>query len=256
MYTVVSARGGSGKTTIATNLAVLLAGRPSGTTVLADLNLEFPATALALRSRPYLPIADLVDASKGADDAEFDAMLPRHRSGLRLLTGTMEAGESERLSDEGMRILLQRLTSLYDTVVMDCRPSFRDVYLDIWEACDQILVVCPPDVVSVGLTERLVDAMSSVGVEPDRIRIVLNHIFPTHRLSKAEIDRQIGGEKSVIPYGGPHIHRAEDAGSVFVTEHPKEAAARALRSLAEELVRIGHAAEASRIHGEALELAS
>ncbi|HXA43683.1 MAG TPA: AAA family ATPase [Candidatus Solibacter sp.] len=234
--TVVGVRGGSGKTMLATNLGAIFAQRRGETSVLADLNLEFPAAALSLGIRPPVTLAEIVQASPDIDDDEFDSMLAKHPSGLRLLSGSLEAGQSERVTDSGVGAVLARLGRLYDHVVMDCRPSFRDFYLDIWESSDQILVACPPDVVSIGLTRHLVDAMDAIGVDPYNLMVVLNHVVPTKRLRAVDIDRQMGARQFEIPYAGPDIHYDEDQGKVFALQHPRDAASRALRALADELV--------------------
>src|SRR5258708_7802379 len=173
--TVVGVRGGSGKTMLATNLGAIFAQRPGETAVLADLNLEFPAAALSLGIRPPVALAQMVEANAEIDDDEFDSMLGKHPSGLRLLSSSLEAGQSERVTDAGISDVLARLGRLYDHVVMDCRPSFRDFYLDIWESSDQILVACPPHVVSIRLTPLLVDPMYKIGVGPYNLLLVHNH---------------------------------------------------------------------------------
>jgi pilus assembly protein CpaE len=235
--TVVSVRGGSGKTMLATNLGALLASRPGETAALADLNLEFPAAALSLGVRPGDSLAEIVEANESLSDGEFDSMLVHHSRGLRLLSAQLEAGQSERISDAAISAVLDRLGHLYDHVVMDCRPSFRDLYLDIWETCDRILVICPPDVVSVSLTRNLLDAMSSIGVQNSRLLVVLNQVVPSQRLRKIDIDRHIDAVTVEIPYAGPNLHRAEDEGRVFALEHCKDPAARAIRALADDLAR-------------------
>jgi pilus assembly protein CpaE len=164
-------------------------------------------------------------------------MLAKHSSGLRLLSGQLEAGQSERISDAGISAVLNRLGRFYDHVVMDCRPSFRDLYLDIWETCDQILVVCPPDVVSVSLTRNLLEAMFAIGVESSRLRVVLNQIVPSQRLRKIDIDRHMDVDTLEIPYAGTNLHRAEDEGKVFALEHHRDPAARAIEALADDLAR-------------------
>ena len=234
--TVVGVRGGSGKTMLATNLGAIFAQRQGETAVLADLHLEFPAAALSLGIRPPVTLAEIVQANAEIDDDEFDAMLARHPNGLRLLSGSLEAGQSERVTDSGIGAVLDRLGRLYDHVVMDCRPSFRDFYLDIWESSDQILVACPPDVVSIGLTRHLLKAMDAIGVDPSNLMVVLNHVVPTKRLRAIDVDRQMGARQFEIPYAGPDIHHDEDQGKVFAVQHPKDPASRALRALADQLV--------------------
>lgn len=233
--TLVSAQGGSGKTTLATNLGAVLARRPGETTVLADLNLEFPAAALSLGVRPPVTIGSVVDANPEIADDEFDSMLAHHFSGLRLLSGSMEPGQSELINPAGLGAVLDRLYHLYDHVVIDCRPSFRDLYLDIWESSDQILVVCPPNVVSVGLNKNLVEAMNAIGVGGSQLVVVFNHVVPTQRLRRNVVDRQFNATTVEIPYGGPDLHHDEDDGRVHALSHPKEPTARAIQSLADQL---------------------
>ena len=93
--TILSARGGSGKSLLATNLGVALAQRHGETTVLLDLNLEFASTAMMLDLRPIYTLRDIADAvMNDVSDAEFDGMLLRHSSGLRVVPAVAQPGDS------------------------------------------------------------------------------------------------------------------------------------------------------------------
>src|SRR6202011_2482684 len=61
--TVVSARGGSGKTVLACNLAVAIAGFSGETVALLDLNLEFGTTATLLNLQPNVTLSQIAQAS-------------------------------------------------------------------------------------------------------------------------------------------------------------------------------------------------
>src|SRR5450759_1081830 len=101
--TVLSARGGSGKTMLATNLGVLPAERPGETAVLVDLNLEFGTAAMMLDLRPTYTLREIADASLGdVSDAVFDSFLLRHPSGLRVVPAVAQPSDSELIPDDAL----------------------------------------------------------------------------------------------------------------------------------------------------------
>ena len=244
--TVLSARGGSGKTLLATNLGVAFAQRANQTAVVLDLNLEFGTSAMMLDLRPVHTLKDIADAAmSGAPDAEFDAMLLRHPSGLRLVPAGMKPGDSELIPEGSLPRIIERLRQLYDHVVIDGRPSFREVMLDLWERSDALLITCPPEVISVLVTRSLLEAVQGIDVDPAKIVIVMNQITPKPRLTAAQVERGLNHPIFAIPYGGESLYRAVDVGRTFITERPQEPAAIALQRLGEMLFE-RHAAKARR----------
>jgi pilus assembly protein CpaE len=235
--TVLGARGGSGKTMLATNLGVLLAGRPDETAVLVDLNLEFGTAAMMLDLRPTYTLREIADASLGdVSDAVFDSYLLRHPSGLRVVPAVAQPGDSELIPDGALPRIIERLRRLYDHVIVDARPSFRETMLDLWENSDTLLVTCPPEVISVLLTRSLLDAFDTVEIDRRRVQLVLNQVAPNARLTPQQVEKGLGHQAAVIPYGGDQLYRALDVGKVFVQERPNDATAKALQRLADTLV--------------------
>lgn len=249
--TILSARGGSGKSLLATNLGVALAQRQGETTVLLDLNLEFGATAMMLDLRPIYTLRDIADAvMNDVSDAEFDGMLLRHSSGLRVVPAVAQPGDSELIPDGSLPRIVDRLRRLYDHVVVDGRPSFREFMLDLWENSDTLLITCPPEVVSVLVTRSLLEAFGVINVNPDKVLILLNNVAPKQRLNSSQVERGLGNPTFTIPYGGEQLYRSVDVGKSFVLEQPKDPFSVAIRKLADLLVkrhedRVGASSRAS-----------
>lgn len=235
--TVVSSRGGSGKSFLATNLGVILASRRGETAVLADLNLEFGTTAIMLDLRPMYTLRDIAEAVlSNVDDREFDAMLLRHTSGLRVLPAVAQPGDSELIPEGSLPKIMERLRKLYDHVVIDGRPSFREFMLDLWEQSDTLLIACPPEVVSVLVTRSLLEAFNVVNVEPEKALIVLNQVAAKARLTPQQVEKGLNRATFSIPHGGEQLARSVDIGKAYVLEYPNEPAAQALRKLADQLI--------------------
>jgi pilus assembly protein CpaE len=235
--TVLSARGGSGKTLLATNLGVALAQRKRETAVLLDLNLEFGTTAMMLDLRPIYTLRDIADAAlNDVSDAEFDGMLLRHSSGLRVVPAVGQPGDSELIPEGSLPRIIDRLRRLYDHVVVDGRPSFREFMLDLWENSDTLLIACPPEVISVLVTRALLEAFGVINIDRDKVLIVLNQVAPRARLSASQVEKGLGQSTFTVPYGGDPLVRSVDTGKPYVLERPNEPTAIAIKRLADELL--------------------
>src|SRR5204862_7933822 len=95
LVTIFSAKGGCGKTTIATNLAVALADRGRREVCLVDLDLAFGDVAIALQLFPAHTIADAVPLADNLDGAAVSALLTPHSPGLTTLVAPVEPGTAD-----------------------------------------------------------------------------------------------------------------------------------------------------------------
>jgi pilus assembly protein CpaE len=90
IVTVFSAKGGCGKTTLATNIAAAIADSGRGTVALVDLDLAFGDVAIALQLFPTHTIADAVAIGEDLDGPALTSLLTAHRSGLQALVAPLE----------------------------------------------------------------------------------------------------------------------------------------------------------------------
>ncbi len=235
--TIVSARGGSGKTVLACNLAVAIAQLSGETVALLDLNLEFGTTHTLLGLQPKATLSQIARAAvEEPADEIFDAMLLHHGSGVRLLPAGAEPGDSELLTDSAVTALLQRLRRTYNHLIIDGRPSYREFMIDLWDASDSLVVPCTSDVPSVAVTQALLSAFSRVGVADAKIAVVVNNVIAKPGLSAGQIDRFLGRETLSIPYGGDAMHESVNKGRPYILDHAGEPTGLAIRSLADHLL--------------------
>ncbi|MHB8571386.1 MAG: response regulator [Candidatus Dormibacteria bacterium] len=237
LVVVLGAKGGSGKTSMAVNIAAELARDPSERCVLVDLNLEFGSVHAMLDLPPDVTLSELAAADlPKITDEELDQMLPHHSSGVRVVPSVGRPGESELIRDEALAAVVGRLRRSYDHVVIDGRPSFRSFMLDLWETADSLVVTCPPEVISVGVTTGLLRAFASVDVAADKVLLVLDEVSPSNRLSTAQVERTLGRPTLRVPHGGNAFQDCVDLGRVYVAAHPGDPVSRAIRVLAERLI--------------------
>ena len=97
IVTVFSAKGGCGKTTLATNMAAVLADRGRREVALVDLDLAFGDVAIALQLFPAHTIADAVPLGDNLDFGALQSLLTPHSPGLTTLVAPVEPGTAEAI---------------------------------------------------------------------------------------------------------------------------------------------------------------
>src|SRR5690606_7806138 len=87
---VTSAKGGSGKTVTATNLALLLTRHQGKRVVLVDADLQFGDCCLVLQLEPRFTMVNAAHEMHHLDSAMLDSLLTEHPSGLKVLAAPLE----------------------------------------------------------------------------------------------------------------------------------------------------------------------
>jgi len=176
MITVVSGKGGVGKSIIATNLALVLNRAHPGGVVLVDLSLQFGDVAALLAIKPEGTIAEFAagDASAGDRNILQEAL----SSGPEALT-VLAAPASPELADyvttAHLRSLIAELRGRFDLVIADTTSQLSEITLEAIENSDHIVLVTDFSVTSVKNTRLIMSVIGVLQVDPDRLLIVANH---------------------------------------------------------------------------------
>ena len=193
IYAFFSPKGGSGSTTVATNLAVVLRKLTGKRTLLVDLDLELGETALMLGMRPRFNFVDLVQNFHRMDADLLASFIERHDSGVDLLSAPYHPEKAEMVSGEQIRRILLFLRQHYDYVVVDTSKSFAQSTLATFEQSDQVFLVTTADLPSLRNIQRGLPMMRRVLVRgEDQLRLVINRYDPKDQISVKDIERSLG----------------------------------------------------------------
>jgi len=201
VITFFSLNGGSGRTTLATEVGCLLADRfrpaPAASTRRERLDvvlLDLDALAASVATRLGLPQPTPWEYSTGGGPADpVTARLMEHRSGLRLLLGPPKPLQTRAQQLELARVerLALRLRARGDHIVIidigtDLGPMAR------WglEACDQIYIVFTPTAGGVLDAYRSTEMLRRLG-HRDKLAYVVNRCPQQARLDEVMAD--LGG---------------------------------------------------------------
>lgn len=190
---VFSAKGGSGSTTVATNLAVYLQQLTGKKTLLLDLDLELGEVAAHLGVQPRFSFVDLIRNFHRMDAELLASYIEKHSSGIHYLSAPFHPETGEAVTAEGIRRILHLLRQHYDHLVVDTSKSFSATTLATFEQADRILLVTTVDLPSLRNIKRCMPLLERVaGSTAEKVHLVVNRYDPRDPISLDEVKQALG----------------------------------------------------------------
>jgi pilus assembly protein CpaE len=188
VITVFSSKGGAGVSTIAANLALCLQRQHKRELVLADLDDQSGDAAFLLGIDPVRSMADVLAAPR-IDSASVQDALTRHESGLCVLAQP-EQLDQVTASAEHAGTVVEILSSMFETVVIDAPHAFDDRTVEIFDRSTVLLLVVEPSLPSVRAARRSLEILHRLNflAVPDRVRLVINRRSDTSSITLNQLE--------------------------------------------------------------------
>ena len=233
VVTVFSAKGGCGKTTLATNLAAAMA-KSGKSTCLVDLDLTFGDVAISLQLFPTHTIGDAV-AIRRLDETAVHALVTHHSERLDALLAPVEPGVAENVSAALVGDLITALKQLYDVVVIDTPAAFSDQALAAFDVTDHFLLVATLDVPAIKNLKLTLEMLQLLNYPRDRWHIVLNRADAKVGLSVDDVEKMLNLPIAVQIPSSRAVPASINRGVPIVLDTPGHAVSEAVRRLAAKL---------------------
>jgi pilus assembly protein CpaE len=190
VFTVVNAKGGSGATTVAVNLALALQSA-HGSVALVDLA-PLGHTALHLNLKPLFSVADAVRNLHRLDSSLLESFMTRHAEGLQLLAGTNAPAAIEPSTAEFAR-LFDMFVNHYRYVVVDASSRLDAATRLVCNLSETVLLVAHTDVASLWSAARVLQYLGETGGR-ERVRLLLNRFRKVPGFSEADAEAAAGAK--------------------------------------------------------------
>ena len=235
---VCPSKGGVGASSVATNLALAIAGQPEKHVALVDFNAQGADLGFMLDVKPTPSFA------RGAGGAEINqdlltTLCSRHRSGLKLITVFDRPEESKLVTREQVPELFGVLGTMFDYVIVDVGRTIGERTVELLDLANEILIVSAMDGATLRNTRRLLDRMKRLELPEERLRLVVNRHQEDGPISNEELEERAG---LPVFWNLPNEFRpmsaAIDAGNPVLLDSPGSRLARSYRALGSSLTEI------------------
>ena len=248
IVTVFAAKGGCGKTTLATNLGVVLAMGTGHRVCIVDLDLAFGDVAISMQLDPARTVVDALPMAGHLDTTGAASLLTRYRPGLEVLLAPVTPGDAEKISPALVGELLTVLRSIFDYVVVDTPAQFSEHVLIAMDASDHHALLTTPDVPALKNLRVTLDMLDLLSY-PRQIRsIVVNRSDSKVGLSLEQVEQVVRCPISARVPSSRAVPISINKGTPITLDSPAHPVSHAIARFAQQ--RILPAAEAAGVAPE------
>ncbi len=169
-----SPKGGTGCTTLATNLAVTL-HNPDTPTVIVDGNLQFGDVAVFLNEQPRNTVLDLAPrADEIEPEVVNEVLLTHNASGVKVLAAPPRPEYAEQVTPEQFGKILRYLRRMFSYVIVDTSSTLTDAVLSALDEMDVMVLITTQDIPSIKSARIFLDLIDVMKIDRRRVLLVMN----------------------------------------------------------------------------------
>ncbi len=188
---ICGTKGGVGVTSLAINLAAELT--PVYRVCVVDLDFSMGDVAALLDLQAPSHVAEVLRKIDRLDERMLAGSVAHHASRIHVLAQPDELDEHEDLRGDSVLQLLTTCARSYQYVMLDCGSRIDEAILMATSVADRILLVCTATVPAVKNAHRRLQLFDRLGVERDRVHLVVNKLDRKRsHLSMSDIQANLG----------------------------------------------------------------
>ncbi len=237
IITFFSPKGGVGRTTIATNLAVALHQLTGKPVVLVDGSLPFGDIAVILNMSPKAKtIADLIGSFETADSDVVESILVQHSTGIKVMLAPPTPESTELITGTHIKHVLEMLRERYAYIVVDTWPSFQEQVITMLDVADVILTLMTLEITSLKNVRVFMEVVEKLGYDEAKVQLVANRNDSSGGIKASDVEASLGRKiPHTIVSDGRTLVLAVNRGVPFVISHRDSQVAKDIFALAQKV---------------------
>ena len=215
MTVVMNAKGGSGATMLACNIAAIMSQHLKSRTALVDLDVQFGSLPLYFDMLPDHSILEALEIIGSLDPVGLDGFMMKHQSGLRILGSRPEKVVlSDEVSANRLGLLLDMLQQDNEEVVVDVPRQIDHITTTVLERANRIIIVTQQTLTHMRDTVRLLAILKDELLIPDdRIQLVVNRYDKASVVTIDDINKTLQSDSAMlVPNDYKNVMQSENIG--------------------------------------------
>ena len=231
---VYSPKGGTGKTTIATNLALALHSEETRT-ILIDTNVQYGDVAVFLNEQVKNSVLDLTPRVDELDREFVEEIAVKHNaSGLRVLAAPTKPELADDVGSEEFAKLLDFLRQMYAYIVIDTASYLSVLVQSALDSSDIIVLITTQDIPSIKNSNLFLMLADSSGIKRDRILFIMNRFDKRISISPERVGESLRQEiVTSIPFEEKIVSTSINRGVPFIIDNKTQPIGKSILTLAD-----------------------
>lgn len=232
-----SSKGGVGKTTLATNIALTLNERLPGQISLIDANTQAPNIAPMMDLRPERWLRDAVAEYKRLDSQLLKELMTVHGpSGLHVLAHSSEDPLGLDFSEDPLSKILLVSKGSFKWTIVDTFPLLSSLNLALMDLSDEIFLITEAVVPAIRSARYNLEMLKQAGYGENRIKVIINRYTDFKgNVSPDLVTEALGWPiQHVIPYDN-HVTISANSGQPVVQMFPERRVSKVIGHLVDQI---------------------
>ncbi|MBF0542995.1 MAG: response regulator [Candidatus Riflebacteria bacterium] len=236
VFTFFATKGGVGKTTLATNLAVCLASKGKKT-LLIDGSFQFGDVAITLNLTPKKNFYHIVEKEEELSISTIEKNITKHSSGLELLLAPHEPALADAIKPNHIKTVLECLSTNYQFIIIDTPPKISEIELAFLDKTDCVLLLATLEISSLKNTKICLKTFNDISFDTTKIKIVLNKDISNVGISPKDLEEGLQIPMfAVVPMDSETAQKALNTGEPFFIKFPNSTLAKAMEAIASKIL--------------------
>ena len=233
---VYSPKGGTGCTTIATNLAISLNSEETKV-VLVDGNLQFGDVAVFLNEQGKNTVLDLAPRADELDpDIVKDVLITHAASGIKILAAPSRPEMAEGVTGEQFSKVVEYLREFFSFIVVDTSSYLTDIILSIIDISDLIVLITTQDIPAIKNSKAFLSLIDGLKINRKRVLFIMNKYNKDIKITPEKIGESLKQPiVDVIPQDDKVVGNSVNRGVPFMMDSKTLPIGRSLSGLTDQV---------------------
>ena len=235
VFTVMSQKGGTGKTMVAVNLAIALKKESNKKVCLLDLSMPFSGDSLVLLNLPQArAVSDIIRQHYPVAEDTINLCTSEHSSGISVVPLSLHADTLGKITPKDVATLLDLIRQDFDYLVVDAGDDMGRIMLEVLDRSALILNVLVPELMAVNQARKTLEFLQHLLYPKTMIQVVLNRHHDDAKIQPRLVQLNLKRECTVVLPDDKAVVQSALSGSPLAVTSPKHPITRALRGWARE----------------------
>ena len=243
VISLISSKGGTGKTTIAINMAAELTNRikergENKRILLLDYDLQFGDISYLGNLKPSRTIADLNDM-KDIDQDALEAHLVEHELGFWVLAAPKKPQYADIIEPALLQKTISIAKRLFDYIIIDSMQGFHKSTMAAVDASDIIAIISSSQLVHLKNTKLTIETLEELFEDneaKEKIKLIINKYdrtsIPVEEVSKRFKYELLG----YVPKNDNIVSQATNYNKIIVADFPNSDVSKSIKVLIDNIL--------------------